>query len=51
MATTTRISAHISKETKAEGRLLLTPDSMERAAEQIERGEEPTEALKSLFRD
>lgn len=88
MTTTTQISAHISKETKAEleayvrqkgvkkaflieealrhhlqalreipedlmipGRLVLTPESMERVAAQIERDEEPTEALKSLFRD
>ncbi|WP_405226884.1 MULTISPECIES: hypothetical protein [Lentisalinibacter] len=88
MTTTTQISAHISKETKAEleayvrqkgvkkaflieealrhhlqalreipedlmipSRLVLTPESMERVAEQIERDEEPTEALKSLFRD
>ncbi|HZX25179.1 MAG TPA: hypothetical protein VFF18_16730 [Woeseiaceae bacterium] len=88
MATTTQISAHITKETKAEleayvrqkgvkkaflieealrhhlqalreipedlmipSRLVLTPESMERVAEQIERHEEPTEALKSLFRD
>lgn len=88
MTTTTQISAHISKETKAEleayvrqkgvkkaflieealrhhlqalreipedlmipGRMVLTPESMERVAEQIERDEEPTEALKSLFRD
>lgn len=33
------------------GRMVLTPESMERVAEQIERDEEPTEALKSLFRD
>jgi hypothetical protein len=88
MTTTTQISAHISKETKAEieayvrqkgvkkaflieealrhhlqalreipedlmipGRMVLTPESMERVAEQIERDEEPTEALKLLFRD
>jgi len=88
MATTTQISAHISKETKdaieayvrqkgvkkaflieealrhhlqalreipedlmIPGRMVLTPESMERVAEQIERDEEPTEALKSLFRD
>jgi len=88
MTTTTQISAHISKETKAEleayvrqkgvkkaflieealrhhlqalreipedlmipSRLVLTPESMERVAEQIGRDEEPTEALKSLFRD
>ncbi len=88
MATSTRISAYISKETKAEieayvrhkgvtkaflieealrhhlqalreipedlmipSRLVLTPESMEQAAEQIERDEEPTEVLKSLFRE
>ncbi len=32
-------------------RLVLTPGSMERVAEQIERDEAPTEALKSLFRE
>ena len=51
MTTTTQISARISKEPRDEARLVLTRESMERVAEQIERDEEPTEALKSLFRD
>ena len=88
MAATTQISAHISKETKAEieayvrqkgvkkaflieealrhhlqalreipedvmipARLVLTKDSLATIAREIDTDEEPTEALKSLFRE